>query len=150
MEQQGLTESKAIDMILSQFFSTASDPTSGNQSSILNVVLDRVTVLEQQMRDPEDKFDSQAFLFTNLAIALLQILDWFVRRWQIEVTFQEVRAHLGVETQRQWADLSIARTTPAKLAIVLTGDPSGTPSTKFTEVFDMTGSLVCQALTDIC
>lgn len=49
VEQQGLTESKAIDVILSQFFSTVSDPNSGNQSSILNVVLDRVTALEQQM-----------------------------------------------------------------------------------------------------
>jgi hypothetical protein len=36
---------------------------------------------------------------------------------QIEVTFQEVRAHLGVETQRQWADQSIARTTPALLGL---------------------------------
>ncbi|WP_414582667.1 hypothetical protein [Scytonema sp. PCC 10023] len=49
VEQQALTESKGIDVILSQFFSTASDPNSGNQSSILNVVLDRVTALEQQM-----------------------------------------------------------------------------------------------------
>lgn len=44
------------------------------------------------VRDPEGKFDSQAFLSTNQAIAPLQILEWFVRRWQIEVTFQEVRA----------------------------------------------------------
>lgn len=69
------------------------------------------------VRDPEDKFDAQAFLCTNQQIAPLQILEWFVRRWQIEVTFQEVRAHLGVETQRQWADLSIARTTPALLGL---------------------------------
>ena len=38
---------------------------------------------------------------------------WFVHRWSIETTFQESRAHLGVETQRQWSDLAIARTTPA-------------------------------------
>ena len=30
----------------------------------------------------------------------------------LEVTFPEVRTHLGVETQRQWSDLAIARTTP--------------------------------------
>ena len=36
-------------------------------------------------------------------------------RWQLEVTFQEVRTHLGVETQRQWSDLAIARTTPILL-----------------------------------
>src|SRR5262245_31417174 len=43
----------------------------------------------------------------------LQILTWFVRCWRMEVTFEEVRAHLGIETQRQWSDLAIARTTPA-------------------------------------
>lgn len=47
----------------------------------------------------------------------MQILQWFVRRWLLEVTFQEVRAHLGVETQRQWSDLAIARTTPALLGL---------------------------------
>ncbi len=35
----------------------------------------------------------------------------------MEVTFHEVRAHLGVETQRQWSSLSILRTTPALLAL---------------------------------
>ena len=39
-------------------------------------------------------------------------MEWFVRRWQVEVTFEEVRAHLGVETQRQWSDKAIAHTTP--------------------------------------
>lgn len=42
---------------------------------------------------------------------------FFVRRWQVEVTFAEVRAHLGVETQRQWSDLAILRTTPALLGL---------------------------------
>ena len=44
-------------------------------------------------------------------------LSYFVRRWSVEVTFQEGRAHLGVETQRQWSDLAIARTTPVLLAL---------------------------------
>jgi hypothetical protein len=35
----------------------------------------------------------------------LQIFDWFIMRWGIEVTFEEARAHLGMETQRQWFDL---------------------------------------------
>ena len=43
----------------------------------------------------------------------LQMLTWFVRRWRMEVTFEEARAHVGIETQRQWSDLAIARTTPA-------------------------------------
>lgn len=47
----------------------------------------------------------------------LQIIQWFVRRWQVEVTFHEVRTHLDVETQRQWADLSILRVTPTLLGL---------------------------------
>src|SRR4051794_6953411 len=46
-----------------------------------------------------------------------RILSWFVLRWKLEVTFQEVRRHLGVETQRQWSDLAIRRTTPALLGL---------------------------------
>src|SRR5262249_3117860 len=44
-----------------------------------------------------------------------QILAWFVQRWQLEVTVEEARRHLGLETRRQWSDLAIARTTPALL-----------------------------------
>jgi hypothetical protein len=33
--------------------------------------------------------------------------------YNIEVTFEVAQAHLGIETQRQWSDLAIARTTPA-------------------------------------
>jgi hypothetical protein len=46
-----------------------------------------------------------------------QIVEWFVLRGQLDVTFHEVREHLGVETQRQWSDLAILRTTPALLAL---------------------------------
>ena len=65
------------------------------------------------IRDPEGKFDPQALLSTDTDQTPQQILSWFVRRWTMEVTFEEARAHLGVETQRQWNDLAIARTTPA-------------------------------------
>src|SRR3712207_6057751 len=41
------------------------------------------------------------------------MVEWFVLRWQLEVTFHEVRTYLGVETQRQWSELAIMRTTPA-------------------------------------
>jgi hypothetical protein len=33
------------------------------------------------------------------------------------VTFEEARAHLGIETQRQWSDLAILRTTPLLLGL---------------------------------
>ena len=69
------------------------------------------------IRDPLGKFKSQALLCTNLNEEPEQILKWFVMRWQLEVTFHEVRDHLGVETQRQWSDWAIARTTPALLGL---------------------------------
>src|SRR5438045_552149 len=64
------------------------------------------------VRDPKGKFETRAILCTDWSQTPRQIVEWFLMRWQVEVTFQEVRAHLGVETQRQWSDLAIARTTP--------------------------------------
>jgi DDE superfamily endonuclease len=65
------------------------------------------------IRDPQEQFATQALLCTDLAPGPAQILAWFVQRWQLEVTFEEARRHLGVETQRQWSDPAIRRTTPA-------------------------------------
>jgi hypothetical protein len=65
------------------------------------------------IRDPAGEFAPQALLCTDLAVSAGQIVEWFVLRWQLEVTFHEARAHLGVETQRQWSDRAIQRTTPA-------------------------------------
>jgi hypothetical protein len=59
------------------------------------------------IRDPTGAFDTQALLCTDPDAAPEQVLAWFVRRWQLEVTFEEVRRHLGVETQRQWSDPSM-------------------------------------------
>ena len=69
------------------------------------------------VRDPTGELDPQAFLATDLNADPCDILAWFVSRWQVEVTFEEVRAHLGVETQRQWSDKAILRTTPALLGL---------------------------------
>jgi DDE superfamily endonuclease len=69
------------------------------------------------IRDPQGQFDPQALLCTDQQASAQAILEWFVLRWQLEVTFHEVRAHLGVETQRQWSSLAILRTTPALLAL---------------------------------
>ncbi len=69
------------------------------------------------IRDPLGKFKPQALLCTDLQADPLQILKWFMMRWQLEVTFREVREHLGVETQRQWSDRAILRTTPALLGL---------------------------------
>ena len=69
------------------------------------------------MRDPTSRFDPQALLSTDLALAPEEIVRYYVRRWQVEVTFEETRRHLGVETQREWSDRAIARPTPILLAL---------------------------------
>lgn len=69
------------------------------------------------IRDPRKSFEPQALLSTNLDHTPEQILAWFIRRWTMEVTLEEARAHLGVETQRQWNARAIARTTPALLSL---------------------------------
>jgi len=68
-------------------------------------------------RDPHGQFDTQALLCTDLAVAPAQVVAWFVRRWQLEVTFEEARRHLGLETQRQWSEWAIRRTTPGLLGL---------------------------------
>ena len=69
------------------------------------------------IRDPQQQFRPQALLSTHLEVVPQQAVQWFVLRWQLETSFAEVRAKLGVETQRQWSDLAIARTTPCLLAL---------------------------------
>ena len=69
------------------------------------------------VRDPSEKFKPQGLLSTNLESDPVEMLGWFVRLWQVEVTFEEARRHLGMETQRQWSDKAIARSTPAVLGL---------------------------------
>jgi protein-S-isoprenylcysteine O-methyltransferase Ste14 len=68
-------------------------------------------------RDPEGKLRDEFFATTRLEAAPEQILEWVVMRWSVEVTFEEAREHLGMETQRQWNDLAIARSTPCLLGL---------------------------------
>src|SRR5439155_12222564 len=67
--------------------------------------------------DPEGKLRMEAFFCTDLEATPVEILQWVVMRWSVEVTFEESRTHLGLETQRQWSDQAIARTTPVLLAL---------------------------------
>lgn len=69
------------------------------------------------VRDPNGKFKTAAFCCTDLHLSAEQIIGLYILRWNVEVTFEECRAHLGVETQRQWNALAIARTTPALLGL---------------------------------
>jgi hypothetical protein len=77
----------------------------------------RVPIRWLLVRDVAGEFEPQGFLCTDPDADPLDVLRWFVRRWSVEVTLAEVRRHLGVETQRQWSDLAIARTTPALLGL---------------------------------
>jgi hypothetical protein len=67
--------------------------------------------------DPQGKLRIEAFFCTDLEATPEQILPWVVMRWAVEVTCEEGRAHLGLETQRQWSDQAIARTTPVLLGL---------------------------------
>ncbi|QJD97726.1 hypothetical protein HH214_18520 [Mucilaginibacter robiniae] len=69
------------------------------------------------LRDPSGKGELSALLSTDLALDEEDIVNYFIKRWTVEVTFKEVRTNLGVETQRQWSDKAIARTTPLLLSL---------------------------------
>lgn len=69
------------------------------------------------IRDPLGEFETQALLCTDLDTDPERIICWFVRRWQMETTFQEVRQRLGFETGRHWSEKAIRRTAPALLGL---------------------------------
>ncbi len=64
------------------------------------------------VRDPKGQLPPRAYFSTVLGDTPESILTTFIQRWAIEVTFEECRAHLGIETQRQWSDAAVAHTTP--------------------------------------
>ena len=64
------------------------------------------------VRCPDHTFPPTAFLCSDPNVNACHILSWFISRWNIEVTFEELRAHLGFETQRQWSVRAIERTAP--------------------------------------
>jgi hypothetical protein len=68
-------------------------------------------------REPPGTFAPQAVRCTELTGDPVQILAWCVRRWRLEVTWQEARAHLGLDTPRQWHERAMARPTPAWLGL---------------------------------
>jgi hypothetical protein len=63
-------------------------------------------------RDPAGKRPVRAYFSTDPQQPGLSIVLDFIKRWSIEVTFEESRAHLGIESQRQWSDRAIERSTP--------------------------------------
>ena len=76
-----------------------------------------VPILWVLVRYPDKRREPEAFLCTDTAAAPRDVLACFDRRWAMETTYEEARAHLGVETQRQWSDPAIFRTTPLLLGL---------------------------------
>src|SRR5512133_4314606 len=79
---------------------------------------DPVAIRYVLARDPEGKQSDAAYFCTDERFLPEELLKYVVQRWSVEVTFEEARAHLGLETQRQWSDLAIARATPVLLGWV--------------------------------
>jgi hypothetical protein len=75
--------------------------------------------------DPTGKARSEAFFSTDSNLIPETLVEGFVLHWNVEVTFEEGRRHLGLETQRQGSDKAIARTTPALLGLFVFGLPDG-------------------------
>ena len=69
------------------------------------------------IRDPLARFETQAIFSTRTEVSPKRVVEWFIKRWQVEVTFEESRRHLGIETQRQWSDKAIQRTTPCLMGM---------------------------------
>src|SRR5918998_1496932 len=76
-----------------------------------------VPILWVLVRYPDGKREPEAFLCTDAEASPREVLDLFSRRWAMETTYEEARAHLGVETQRQWSDPAVFRTTPLLLGL---------------------------------
>lgn len=98
--------------------------------------------------DPEGNDKPEAFFSTDVALVPERMVEIFVPRWDVEVTFEEVRRHLGVETQRQWSDRAIARTTPVLMGAdgaVFAGVPDSPASAREGHPAGAPGGLVCQA-----
>ena len=102
------------------------------------------------VRDPQGKFEPQALLCTDLTVDPVQILEWFVLRWRLEVTWQEARAHLGMETQRQWNERAIARTTPALLGLFSIVTLVGRTIGPRARAAGQTSRVVSQTPADLC
>jgi hypothetical protein len=68
-------------------------------------------------RDPSGGHPPKAYRTTDLTQDPQQVLTDYMARWTLEVTIEESRAHLGIETQRQWSDMAIERSTPTLLAL---------------------------------
>jgi hypothetical protein len=64
------------------------------------------------VRDLTGTHREEYFFTTDPALGPAQIIAHYASRWNIETTFQEVRAHLGLETTRGWRERTVLRAAP--------------------------------------
>ena len=69
------------------------------------------------VRDPKGRSEPRAYFSTCPDDTPEAMLETAIARWPIEVTFEECRAHLGIQTQRQWSDKAIGCSTPLLLGL---------------------------------
>ena len=69
------------------------------------------------VRDPKGRCEPLGLLSTDLKLEARQIVLYYMRRWAMESTFQAARCYLGLDGQRQWHDVAVARTTPVRLGL---------------------------------
>ncbi len=67
--------------------------------------------------DPTGQYPPTPLFSTSLILTATEIVELYVSRWSLEVTFEEARAHLGIQSQRQWSKAATTRTTPVLLAL---------------------------------
>jgi hypothetical protein len=79
--------------------------------------LDPVPIRWVLVRCPQNSFQPTALFCSDQQVSARQILLWFLARWNIEVTFEEMRAYLGFETQRHWSVRAVERTTPCLMGL---------------------------------
>ena len=77
------------------------------------------------VKEPNGLFPPQALLSTDPTITPQQMLTFFIQRWRVETTFEEARAHLGMETQRQWNDQSHCSEHPLGIGLICYGGALG-------------------------
>jgi DDE superfamily endonuclease len=76
-----------------------------------------VEVLWVHVHDLTGTHRDEYFYTTDLHLTAKQVIEYFTGRWSIEVTFQEARAHLGVETTRGWSRQTVLRAEPCLLGL---------------------------------
>jgi hypothetical protein len=69
------------------------------------------------MKDPEGRRDDEIIFTTETGMLPSEIIETFVCRWSLEVTFEEVRRHLGLETLRNRTYSAVSRSVPLLLGL---------------------------------